>query len=108
MTNKVLPSQLAGSKPFRDGGSTGHFRSKHDVKLEECAEIMNNAERCFVGVYDKSGRHVNIFYQDGSVVITDALDPLRVITAFGKVNGSTPVEPSQFADSAFHNEIIWK
>jgi hypothetical protein len=108
LNKKVLPTELNGSKPFRLGGSTGHYDSSHGVKLETCAEIMNNAERCFVGVYEKSGRHVNVFYRDGSVVITDGLDPYRVITAFGRVSGTTPVDPSKFANSAYHDEIIWK
>jgi hypothetical protein len=108
LAQKVSPSQLAGSRAFRIGGSTGHARGRHGVSNESCAEIMNNAERCFIGVYEKSGRHVNVFYRDGSVVITDGLDPCRVITAYGKVSGDAPIDPSKFVNSAYHNEIIWK
>jgi hypothetical protein len=108
LSHRVSPSQLAGSRPFRLGSSPGHFDSKHGVNLETCAEIMNNAERCFIGVYKKSGRHVNVFYYDGSVVITDGIEPYRVITALGKVSGDKPIDPIKFSSSPYHDEIIWK
>ena len=46
------------------------------------AEIINSAERKFIGI-NENGRRVNIFYKDGNVIITEGDNVTRIITGYG-------------------------
>lgn len=69
--------------------SPGHAGPKHKVSREVQAEIMNNPDRIFSGINDK-GRYVDIYYKNGSAVITPFGNKERVITAYGLIDKSTP------------------
>jgi hypothetical protein len=113
-TNLVVhPCQLKGAMPGPTG-QPGHSLGKHVVTNEVAADIINNAERKFVGV-NENGRAVNVFVKDGNVVITEGNDVTRVITAYGKdtttmkaggkvVRGS-PVDPAQWENNPSYNEV---
>lgn len=79
---KVQPGDVRGALPNATG-QPGHALPKHDFSNEMVADIINTAEMKFVGI-NKNNRPVTIFYKDGNVVITQADDVTRVITAYGK------------------------
>ena len=87
----VDPSELKGARPWVVGGQTGH-PGKHGLKLNNPAhrqvmvDVINNPDHRIIGVYGDSNHAVNIFYKDGTAVITEGGDILRVITAFGTKN----------------------
>lgn len=88
MRNDVDPKELRG----------GHARSKHGVKREVEAELMNNPDRVFTGV-NADNKRVDIYWRkDGSVAITEAGDKTKTITAYGPVSTkgpTTPVDPNK-------------
>jgi hypothetical protein len=98
---KVEPSMLKGALPAKAGGSPGHAYSSHLVPNEVVADIINMAQRKFVGT-NRNGRDVNIFWKDGSVVITQGNDITRIITAHGLVDRRkkvpTAVDPKKWID----------
>lgn len=83
---KVTPSSLRGALPGPTG-VPGHAFGKHGFKNDMVANVINNAERVFIGT-NKNGRAVNIFWRKGDVVITQGDDITRIITARG-VSGIT-------------------
>jgi hypothetical protein len=94
------------------GGATaaGHARSKHWENPSARAialDMLNNPERVFTGVYTASGRQVDIYYRNGSVVITDAGQKGRVVTSYGPAfeNGSKPLDPAQWAGDPNYREV---
>jgi hypothetical protein len=82
---KIEPKDIKGSQPAEGKKTPGHGYSKHLVKPEVQAEIMNKPERIFSGKND-NGRYVDIYYKNGSAVITEQGDKGRVISAYGLVD----------------------
>jgi hypothetical protein len=84
------------------------------MSKDQIAEIINNAERKFVGI-NENGRAVNIFVKEGDVVITEAEDVTRIITAYGKssinklpggkVVPGKPVDPEKWANKLGYHEV---
>jgi hypothetical protein len=105
LRKKVSPGELEGAPPVAGSGTAGHARSKHGVGAEQQANILNEPERMFSGV-NENGREVDIFYKDGSVVITEAGRKESVITSYGRVS-KTPsaVDPTKWARDARYVEI---
>ena len=98
----VTADELHGAPPFGDSGTAGHSRSKHGVSNAQAAELMNDPERIFSGV-NKNGRNVDIYYRNGSAVITEAGDRTSVITAYGRFSpkgANSPIDPERWADPA--------
>jgi hypothetical protein len=89
---KIEPKEIKGSQPAEGGKTSGHADPKHGVKPEVQAEIMNNPERIFSGK-NKNGRYVDIYYKDGSAVITEQGNKSKVITAYGKVATKGKAKP---------------
>ncbi len=89
----------------------GHGRSKHWADASQRAtvlSILNSPQRIFTGVYERSGRRVDIYYRDGTVVITDAGQRDRVVTGYGAtLDAETPraVDPSLWAGNPDYQEI---
>lgn len=84
------PNDIKGARPFKEGGSPGHARSGHNVKPPAIAEFYKQSGvRVFSGI-NKWGRYVDIFYKDGTAVITEYGMKDRVITAYGKLFGDKP------------------
>ena len=79
---KVQPGDVRGALPNATG-QPGHALPKHNFGNDKIADIINTAEAKFVGI-NNNNRSVTIFYKDGNVVITQADDVTRVITAYGK------------------------
>jgi hypothetical protein len=93
---KIEPKEIGGAQPAEGGKTPGHPRSKHGVKPAVQAEIMNNPERIFSGKRineNGSERYVDIYYKNGSAVITEQGDKSRVITAYGKVATKGKAKP---------------
>lgn len=82
---QIKPNEIKGSNPVAPNKSPGHSYSKHKVEPEVQTEIMNKPERVFSGKND-NGRFVDIYYKNGSVVITEQGDKGRVITAYGLID----------------------
>lgn len=102
------PDELKGARPAREGGSPGHSRSKHGFTKELETNIINNADRKFIGAHNKSGRKVNVFWKNGDVVITEADNTNRIITGYGRsaTKGSNkPVDPTKFDKDPLLHEI---
>ncbi|KAF0846222.1 putative T7SS-secreted protein [Nocardia caishijiensis] len=126
---QVAPGDLHGAPPPYPGGYPGHALSKHRVSAQVQASILNNPERIFSGnfhgVNHLTGqpytRSVDIYYNNGSVVITEAGNKSSVITAYGLIDkrSSSPraVNPDKkWADDPNfveirlnnnHNEVIY-
>ncbi len=88
-------------------GTAGHARSKHGISKQVQADILNNPERIFSG-RNENGRDVDIYYQDDSVVITEAGKKDSVITAYGKASQkgkANPVNPEKWAKDPNYVEI---
>jgi RHS repeat-associated protein len=110
---KVKACDLKGARPSPTG-QTGHAYGKHDFSDEQVANIINNAERKFVGV-SPSGRPVNIFVKGEDVVITEGDDITRIITAHGtgginklpggKVVPGRPVDVKKFENNPSVHEV---
>ncbi len=103
----VDPKDIKGAPAVEGGGTTGHARSKHGVSTSEQATILNNPEIIFSG-RNKNGRDVDIYYKDGSVVITVAGDKTSVITSYGaiaKKGGSSPLTPDKWAGDPSYVEV---
>ncbi|EDX77567.1 hypothetical protein MC7420_2891 [Coleofasciculus chthonoplastes PCC 7420] len=103
----VDPKDIKGAQPVEGSGTAGHARSKHGVSNQTQAEILNNPERIFSG-RNKNGREVDIYYKDGSIVITEAGRKNSVITAYGSVSSkgnATPVDPQKWAGDSSYVEI---
>ncbi len=93
---KIEPKEIKGANPSAPGKSPGHAGPKHKVKPEVQAEIMNNSERIFSGKRinkDGSQRYVDVYYKNGSAVITEQGDKGRVITAYGLID-KNPKRPN--------------
>lgn len=104
----VDPKDIKGAPDVANSGTTGHARSKHGVSNQVQADILNKPDRIFSGK-NKNGREVDIYYKDGSVVITEAGNKRSVITSYGKVDAKaktpTAVDPSKWANDANYVEI---
>ncbi len=75
---------MMSSENARTAG--GHGRSKHweNAKTRDVVlSILNNPARVFTGRYEGSNRAVDIYWVDGSVVVTEAGQKDVVITAYG-------------------------
>ncbi len=96
---KIKPKEIKGSQPTESIKSPGHANSGHRVKPEVQAEIMNNPERIFSGK-NKNGRYVDIYYKNGSVVITEQGNKGSVITAYGLIDKkkNIKIKPFKIAD----------
>jgi hypothetical protein len=96
---KIEPKEIKGSQPTESIKSPGHANSGHRVKPEVQAEIMNNPERIFSGK-NKNGRYVDIYYKNGSVVITEQGNKGSVITAYGLIDKkkNIKIKPFKIAD----------
>lgn len=92
---QIKPEEVKGAQPVAPGMSPGHANSGHKVKPEVQAEIMNKPERVFSGKND-NGRYVDIYYKNGSAVITVQGDKGRVITAYGLINQQKNVKTKPF------------
>lgn len=115
-TNRVLdnyhrqikPSEIKGARPVAAGLPAGHSESKHGVKVEVQADILNKPDRIFSGIND-NGRFVDIYYKNGSVVITEFGEKERVITAYGLIDkrkaNPKPVKVGQFENNPRYVEI---
>jgi hypothetical protein len=116
--NANFDQQLGGfreAQPFMSaaGGrsASGHARSKHfrdAAGRAKVLEILNNPTRRFTGTYAASGRNVDIYWARDSVVITEAGQKDRVITAYGPdvEAGSSPVPALNFRPGTGYTEII--
>ncbi len=110
---KVKPGELKGADPGPTG-QAGHALGKHGVTNEAVADVINTAERKFIGI-NKNGRAVNVFIKDGNVVITEADDITKIITAYGKdsinklpggkIVPGKPVNPAQWENDPSYNEV---
>ncbi|WP_051116387.1 eCIS core domain-containing protein [Amycolatopsis nigrescens] len=100
--------EVKGAPPFEEGTAPGHGRSKHNVSNEETAKILNSPGRIFTGVSDR-GRLVDIYWKDGSVVITEAGKKNSVITSYGLVDGRakkpTAVSPEKWTSDPRYMEV---
>lgn len=83
----------------------GHATSAHGVHLPHCEPILNGPEHVFSGIYPASGRHVDVYYQAGSVVITEHGNKLSVITAYGTISHEGAVPVSRWLNHAGYIEI---
>lgn len=92
---QIKPKEIKGAQPAAPGMSPGHANSGHKVKPEVQAEIMNKPERIFSGLNDNK-RYVDIYYKNGSAVITVQGDKGRVITAYGLINQQKNVKTKPF------------
>jgi len=104
---QVDPREIVGAPPGPNGSPAGHAMSKHGVSTAKQAEILNKPERIFSG-RNYNGRDVDIYYQNGSVVITEAGKKHSVITAYGRVatkNGNSPVDPAKWANDPDYVEL---
>jgi len=90
---QIKPKEIKGSQPVSPGKPPGHAGPKHGVKYEVQTEIMNNPDRIFSGKRinkDGSERYVDIYYKNGSAVITEQGDKGRVITGYGLIDKRRP------------------
>lgn len=105
---QIKPTEISGSQPVKGGKTPGHPYSKHLVKLEVQAGIMNKPDRIFSG-YNDNGRLVDIYYKDKSVVITEFGSKERVITAYGMIDQRAakpkPVNVEKFVNNPRYVEI---
>ncbi|MGW6421345.1 putative T7SS-secreted protein [Nocardia sp. NPDC055053] len=91
---QVTPDELHDAPAPYPGGRDGHASEKHHVSRAVQASILNNPDRIFSGNYQGVNhltnqpytRAVDIYYQNGSVVITDAGNKSSVITAYGLID----------------------
>ncbi len=89
MARTVTPRGIGGAPPRVAGARPGHARSGHGYTDVMQAEILNNPDRVFSGVYEGEfqgapyTREVDIYWRAGDVVITEAGNKRSVITAFG-------------------------
>jgi hypothetical protein len=86
----VDPTDIRGAKPG-EAAKSGHSGSKHKVKPEVTADIVNNPDKVFTGV-NENGFHVDIYYKDGSIVVTPAGQKHVEITTYGKVDKSKEIK----------------
>ena len=104
---QIKPSEIKGAQPASSGLPSGHADSKHGVKVEVQATVMNTPDRIFSGIND-NGRYVDIYYKDESVVITEFGNKGRVITAYGTISTKGKIEPvdvEQFISNPRYVEI---
>jgi hypothetical protein len=99
---KIEPKEIKGSQPTEKIKSPGHANSGHRVKPEVQAEIMNNAERIFSGK-NKNGRYVDIYYKNGSAVITEQGNKGSVITAYGLIDKKKNIKIKPFKITDIEN-----
>jgi hypothetical protein len=85
----VAASEIKGAPPFKNRRIPGHARSKHGIKVNVQADILNSPERIFSGA-NKYGREVDIYYKSGSLVITEAGLKHSLITAYGLADVKHP------------------
>ena len=83
----------------------GHAFDDHGVTFPQCEPIVNNPERVFSGIYPFTGRHTDVYYRDGSVVITEHGNKNSIITAFGRVSGDNDVPINRWAGQPGYIEI---
>ncbi len=96
---QIKPKEIKGSRPVTPGASPGHPDSKHGVKVEVQAEIMNKPDKIYSGI-NKNGRYVDIYYKDGSAVITEQGNKGRVISAYGNVTTKGKAKPFKIENIA--------
>jgi hypothetical protein len=93
---KIEPKEIKGAQPPEGSKTSGHADPKHGVKTNVQTEILNNPERIFSGKrINKNGseRYVDVYYKNGSAVITEQGDKSQVITAYGKVSTKGKAKP---------------
>ncbi len=104
----IDPKDIKGAPDFGGSGTSGHARSKHGVSNQVQAEILNKPDRIFSGK-NSNGRDVDIYYKNGSVVITEAGNKSSVITAYGQVDAKAktpkPVDPGKWTNDPSYVEI---
>lgn len=86
----VDPKDIRGAKPG-EAAKPGHSRSKHAVTPEVTADIVNNPDKVFTGI-NKNGNHVDIYYKDGSIVVTPSGQKNVEITTYGKVDKTKEID----------------
>lgn len=91
--------------PSWRGGRKGHAFDEHGVTFQQCEPIVNNPERVFSGIYPISGRHVDVYYGNGSVVITEHGNKNSIITAYGTVSGDNAPPINNWANQPGYVEI---
>src|SRR5690606_15143470 len=97
------PADPRSSRPREGHASAGP--GGHGVSRGQQSDILNDPQRIFTGT-NESGRPVDIYFRDGSCVITVAGDKTQVITSYGRVSRSrprgqaegTPVAPERWSD----------
>lgn len=90
---KIEPKEIKGAQPAEGSKTAGHARSKHRVSEQVQAEIMNDPERIFSGKrINKNGseRYVDVYYKNGSAIVTEQGDKSKVITAYGLIDKRKP------------------
>lgn len=75
------------------GRPRGHASSKHGLNIRDpkVLNILNNPDRLFTGKNSRAN-FIDIYFKDGSVVITDAGNKNKVITVFGKLEGDKKIK----------------
>ncbi|MDQ3321089.1 MAG: hypothetical protein M3525_01335 [Acidobacteriota bacterium] len=89
---QIKPKEIKGAQPVEGSKTSGHPRSKHGVMPEVQADVMNKPDRIFSGI-NKNGRYVDIYYKDGSAVITVQGDKGHVISAYGNITTKGKAKP---------------
>jgi uncharacterized protein RhaS with RHS repeats len=101
---QVNENDLRDAPAWGPQGKIGHA-SEHNVPKSRQVDVLNSPERIFSGINANThngGRPVDVYYKDGSAVITEAGDKTSVITAYGNISkrkGDKPVPPSRWDGS---------
>jgi hypothetical protein len=113
---RVQAENLVDAPSYR-GGEEGHAKALHGVDLPKCEPVLNHPDRVFTGLYEKSGRPVDVYWKtatsdptQGNVVITVHGDKNSIITAYGEAGFATkgkiaPVNPARWENSASYVEV---
>jgi hypothetical protein len=82
--------------PSYKGGGSGHATTKHGVDLHRCEPVLNNPDKVFTGLYEKTGRPVDVYWKAtiadparGNVVITVHGKKELIISAYGEAGFAT-------------------
>lgn len=74
-----------GRDPGHAFGSNVDGRKAHNVSKKDVISILNDPDRVFSGI-NRNGNSVDIYWKNGSVVITDAGNKNSVISAYGRID----------------------